>query len=161
MQDVEWAAERFALLGRYLKDAGEGGLKRQLQKNITDAAKPLARKISDVEHLKPYFPDRYAVVLATDLGARVSQRFSGSNPGVMIRAKARERKRKLVFFDKGFINHPIYARGERKTWKWDNGQTGGMRPGFFSGPCKDATPDIRAKVLQAIAETERQITEGR
>ncbi len=76
MQDVEWAAERFALLGRYLKDAGEGGLKRNLQKNITKAAEPLAQKISNVEHLKPYMPDRYAVVLSEDLTARVSQRFA-------------------------------------------------------------------------------------
>ena len=115
-QDLEWAAERFALLGRYLKDAGEGGLKRNLQKNINDAAGPLARKISSVGHLKPYLPDRYAVVLAKDLSARVSQRFASGNPGVMIRAQARERKRKIARLDRGTINHPVYARGPRSTW---------------------------------------------
>lgn len=161
MQDVEWAAERFALLGRYLKEAGEGGLRRNLQKNITAAAGPLAKKIADVEHLKPYMPDRYAVVLGADLGARVSQRFSSGNPGVMIRAKARERKRKVARLDAGTINHPVYAQGPRRDWGWSNYQTGGMRPGFFSDPCKQATPQIRAKVLQALAETERKITEGR
>lgn len=158
-QDLEWAAERFALLGRYLKDAGEGGLKRDLQKNINDAAKPLAEKIANVEHLKPYLPDRYAVVLSADLTVRVSQRF-GPNPGVLMRAQAREKKRKIARLDAGTIDHPVYPRGPRRTWSWSNYQTGGMRAGFFSDACKDEAPQIRSKVLQALAETERKITES-
>jgi hypothetical protein len=160
MQDVEWAAERFALLGRYLKDAGEGGLRRNLQKQISEAAKPLARKISNVDHLKPYMPDRYALVLSADLTARVSQRFASGNPGVMIRVQARERKRKVARLDRGTINHPVYARGPRDTWTWSNYQTGGMKAGFFTDACEQAAPQIRSKVMQALAETERAITEG-
>jgi hypothetical protein len=62
--------------------------------------------------------------------------------------------------DAGFINHPIWPRGERSTWNWQNRQTGGMKPGFFSDPCKKAAPDIREKVLEAMAETSRKITGG-
>jgi hypothetical protein len=35
-----------------------------------------------------------------------------------------------------------------------------MKPGFFSDPCKKAAPDIREKVLEAMAETSRKITGG-
>jgi len=152
--------EKLRLVAARLKEAGDEGkgLKRELQKNITKAAEPLARKIADEEHLKPYLPDRYAKVLAKDLGVRVVNRFAGGNPAVQVRAQAREHKRKVARLDAGTINHPIYARGARREWTWSNYQTGGMRAGFFSDPCKQATPPIRAKVLQALTETGRKIT---
>jgi hypothetical protein len=142
-----------------LKAAGDEGkgLKRRLYKKMDESVQPLARKVADVEHLKPYMPDRYAAVLAADLTARISKRFSG-NPQVEVRAKARQHKRKVVPLDAGRINHPIYAQGERKYWRWSNAQTGGMRPGFFSDAVKDASPQIRDKVLEAMTETAREIT---
>ena len=142
-----------------LREAGrEGqGLRKELMKALTDAAEPLARKISDVEHLRPYLPDRYAAVLAADLSARVAGRF-GADPRIEVRAKARDHKRKIVLLDDGFISHPVYPRAARKTWNWSNRQTGGMKPGFFADACRDARPDIRARVMQALAETAKQIT---
>ncbi len=110
-----------------------------------------------MEHLKPYLPDRYAAVLAADLGARVAGRF-GADPRVEVRAKARDHKRKIVLLDDGFINHPVYARGRRSHWNWKNRQTGGMKPGFFADACRDARPEVRAKVMQALAGTAKQIT---
>lgn len=146
-------------LSRELRAAGtEGqGLRRALMREITEAAKPLAQKISSVDHLNPYMPDRYAAILAADLSARASKSF-GKNPGVEIRAKARQHKRKVQVLDAGVINHPVYAQGERRGWQWANAQTGGMRAGFFTDPCKEAAPQIRARVLKAIAETGKQIT---
>jgi hypothetical protein len=158
MADVNQGALALALLAARLKEAGKQGLKRELQKNIRDAAEPLAREIASLGHLEPYFPDRYAAVLAEDLGVRVQNRFSGTSPGVMVRAQARERKRKVAYFDMGLINHPVYARGERRTWNWDNGQTGGMKAGFFTDACERATPEIRSKVLEAMTDTARKIT---
>jgi hypothetical protein len=126
-------------------------------KQINEAAKPLAKEISDPAHLKPYMPDRYAEVLAADLRVSATKSFS-RNPGVSIRARARARKRKVAVLDAGLINHPVFARGERSTWTWENGQTGGMKPGFFTDPCERATPQIRSRVLQAMTETAGKIT---
>lgn len=142
-----------------LREAGKDGqgLRKELMKALTDAAEPLARKISDVEHLRPYLPDRYAAVLAADLSVRVAGRF-GADPRIEVRAKARDHKRKIALLDDGFINHPVYAQGPRRGWNWQNRQTGGMRPGFFADACRDARPDVRAKVMQALAETAKQIT---
>jgi hypothetical protein len=151
-------AQQMAELGRQLKAAGNEGqrLKRNLSKKIKDAAEPLAKKIGDVEHLKPYMPDRYAAVLAEDISVRV-RNFYSANPRSEVRAQAREHKRKVVMLDAGVINHPIFAQGPRKTWSWSNRQTKGMKAGFFTDVVKDATPQIRAKVLQAMAETAKQI----
>lgn len=153
--------EQLFTLAQRLREAGpEGqGLKRALMKQITEAAKPLVRKISDEEHLKPYMPDRYAAILAADLSVGTVKNF-GTDPGVSIRGNGRERRRKVRYLNEGTINHPVYAQGDRKTWRWKNRQTGGMRPGFFSDACREETPQIREKVLEALTETGRKITRG-
>jgi hypothetical protein len=147
------------LLDARLRQAGkEGqGLRRRLYKGMNDGVKPLAAEISRAEYLKPYMPDRYAEVLAEDLGVRVSKSFS-AHPRIEVLAKAKQHRRKLIMLDAGRINHPIWAQGERKTWDWSNAQTGGMRPGFFSDAVKEATPRIRDQILKAMTETSRAIT---
>lgn len=153
--------EQLRTLTQRLKEAGDEGkgFRRELMKQLDDAAQPLAAKIASVDHLKPYFPDRYAAVLAADLSVG-AQKIFASNPRVSIRAKARAHRRKVRLFDSGRINHPIYPRGPRRTWNWMNGQTGGMQPGFFTDPCEQATPEIREHVLAALTETARKIANG-
>lgn len=155
MTDLAEAAQEFADLAVVLRQVGQDGLRRELYKAINDAAKPLAREISNEEHLKPYMPDRYAAILARDLSTSVSK-LTGSNPGIHLRTvapmQARSGRRKVVFLDKGFINHPKWARGERSTWKWANGQTGGMKAGFFSDPTQHAAPRVREAILAAMTE---------
>jgi hypothetical protein len=157
---LENGALQFAVLAKHLKDTGQGELRKKLYKAINDSARPLAREISRVEHLKPYVPDRYAAILAADLTVTVSKRTSGSDPGVTLRAKGRERSRKVRFLDAGFINHPVYPRGPRSEWRWANGQTGGMKPGFFSDPTEHAAPDVRAAILKEMTEIARKATGG-
>jgi len=157
---LENGALQFGVLAKHLKDAGQGELRKKLYKAINDTARPLAREISSVEHLKPYVPDRYAPILAADLTVAVSKRTSDANPGVSIRAKGRQRARKVRWLDRGFINHPIYATGPRDEWRWANGQRGGMKPGFFSDPTEHAAPDIRAAILREMTEIARKATGG-
>jgi hypothetical protein len=153
--------EQLRTLAARLKEAGDAGkgFRRELMKQLNEAAKPIAREIASVEHLRPYFPDRYAAILAADLSVG-AQRILTSNPRVSIRAKARAHRRKVRLFDSGVINHPVFARGDREKWDWKNGQTGGMRPGFFTDPCEKATPQIREHVLEALTETTRKIAGG-
>ena len=160
MAGLENGALQFGVLAKHLKDAGQGELRKKLYKAINDTARPLAREIASVEHLKPYVPDRYAPVLAADLTVTVSKRTSDANPGVSIRAKGRQRARKVRYLDRGFINHPIYARGPRDEWRWANGQTGGMKPGFFSDPTEHAAPEVRRAILTEMTEIARKATGG-
>jgi hypothetical protein len=155
--------EQLRALAARLKDAGaEGqGLRRELMKQMDEAAKPLAREIADPERLKPYMPDRYADVLGADLSVTTQKLFAGASPRVSIVAKAIAHKRKIRLIEAGFINHPVFAQGPRRKWDWENGQTKGMKAGFFADPCKKAEPDIRDHALKAMAETARKITDGR
>lgn len=152
------AADLYRLAAR-LREAGkEGqGLRRDLFKAIEDAAKPIADKISSLEHLEPYLPNRYAVILAGDLKVSASKSFSG-DPRVRLVAKGRQHKRKVVLLNDGFINHPVYPRGPRRLWHWQNRQTGGMRPGFFTQAAEEARPEVRDRVMAALTETVRKIT---
>lgn len=150
---------KLRVLSARLREAGnEGkGLRRELMKQITEAARPLAKEISSLDHLKPYLPDRYAAILSADISVRAARSF-GKNPGIEIRAKARQHKRKVKLLDEGFINHPVFARGERSEWNWSNRQTGGMKPGFFTDPTSKAAPEIRSRVLRAMTDTAKKIT---
>jgi hypothetical protein len=151
--------EQLNLLARRLRQAGRegGGLRAECMKKITEAARPLVAKIADPEHLNAYLPDHYAAVLGADLSVAAQRIFAG-NPRISIRCRtAGEHRRKVKLLDDGFINHPVYARGPRETWRWRNGQTGGMKAGFFTDVCKDSGPEVREKVMQAITETARKI----
>lgn len=148
-------------LAARLRAAGtEGqGLRRALLNAITEAAKPLAQKISDEGHLNAYMPGRYAAVLAADLSVKTVKSFSG-DPKVSIRAQGRAHRRKVRLLDDGMINHPKWPRGPRGSWNWRNGQTAGMRAGFFTDVAQEAAPEIRERVMEALTETAAKIARG-
>jgi hypothetical protein len=146
-------------LSQRLRDAGTQGqgLRRKLHAKLKTAADPVAKEIGETAHMDPYMPDRYAAVLAKDLEVKVLSSLSG-DPKVTIRARPVEHKRKIAQINQGVIVHPVFAQGRRKTWNWKNGrQVKGMRPGFFSDPCKNSEPDVREKLLEALRETSDQI----
>src|SRR5258708_5273490 len=131
------------LLSARLRAAGtEGqGLRRELYKAITKAAKPLAAEIKDPAHLHDYVPKRYADVLAGDLAVTTQKRF-GRDPSVAIKARGRAHKRKVIRLDElGVLAHPVF--GDRKVWV---DQTSHVKAGFFTDPATKAAPGIRAEV---------------
>lgn len=155
MPGLQAGAADFAALSRRLKDAGETGLRRNLYKAIDDAARPLAREIGRESHLRPYMPNRYAAVLASDLAVTVSK-LTGRNPGVSVRAKGRVKARHVQRLDKGIIEHPLF--GNREHWYY---QLRGMRAGFFTDPARASAPDVRDAIVAAMHETASKITTGR
>jgi hypothetical protein len=155
--DLAVGAEDFAELSRQLRDAGETGLRRGLYKAISDAAEPLTREIQDVEHLKTYMPDRYALVLSHGLRVTISRR-TGWLPGVRIRAKGSDKDRHVARLNAGILMHPLF--GDREHW-YAQTLGKGMKPGFFDDPAKESAPDIRDAILAAMHETALKITSGR
>ena len=148
--------DQLRLVTARLKDAGDQGqgFRKELLRQINEAAKPLVRQISDAAHLRPYMPNRYAEVLASDLSVS-AQRILAKDPRVSIRCKGREHRRKVKQLDAGLIQHPLY--GDREHWFR---QTSGMKAGFFTDPCEKATPQVREHVLSALTETIMRITDG-
>jgi hypothetical protein len=150
---VSGYGDLLALSARLRQMGTDGqGLRRELLKSLNDAAVPLAREIQSFQHLAPYMPDRYAAVLASDIEVTAAKNL-GAEPSVRIRAKGRTHRRKVVRLNEGFLTHPLY--GNRQHWFT---QTGGMRPGFFFDPAEKAAPEIKDRVLAALAETARKIT---
>jgi hypothetical protein len=162
--------QAFGILADHLKAAGEGGLRRELYKAINDAARPLAREISRVEHLKPYLPDRYAAVLAEGLSVSVSK-LAGANPAIRLRATAakdgRRRSRHVARINEGILRHPVFGTEAQtaahiaaggsghhgRGWTWVSQE---VRPGFFTDPTEAAVPEIRQQIVAAMAETVRK-----
>jgi len=155
--------EELITLGRRLREAGtEGrGLRSALLAKIDEAVRPLADEIGSLEHLIPYFPDRYAAVLHNDLAVTVRRTLAGDDPKITVRAQARDHRRKIrLFNDFGYINHPVYARGSRRRWNWVNGQEKGMRRGFFDDAVFRHAPEIAGKGAEALRETNRMLAGG-
>lgn len=149
------AAVEFAALARALKDAGETGLKRELYAAISDAARPLAADIRNVTHLRAYMPDRYADVLAADLKVSTYKRTTGEEPGVTLVGRAPtlgRGGRKVRQRDLGFLVHPVFPTGPRRTWRWVSPEQGrkGIKPGFFSDPVAKAGPQVREQIVAAL-----------
>lgn len=157
-------ALEFAVLARALKDAGETGLRRELFKAINDAGQTVGKEIRNVEHLKPYMPDRYAEILAGDLALRVSKR-TGTNPGVTLRALGRVRNRHVARINEGILRHPVYGTEAQVEaapsgrhgagWTWVSQD---IRGGFFDDPVERAGPEVRRQIEDAVQQTIRKIT---
>jgi hypothetical protein len=159
MPGLHASVDDFAALAKRLRDAGETGLRRRLYKAIGDAAEPLATEVRDIAHLRPYMPDRYAEILASDLDITTLKR-AGNNPAIQIRIAGRTKDRQVTVLELGFLRHPVYPRGRvRRDWTWRT-QTGGMREGFFASAVRDTGTRVRDDIAQAIQDTADQITRG-
>lgn len=159
----EEGAQQFAGLAKNLRLVGLDGLRRELYKAISDAAKPIADEIKGLPGLEGHMPNRYAPILAGDLRVTTYKNTSISNPGVTITARAPTprggRGRQVRFLDAGLIRHPVFAQGLRRDWRWKT-QEGGMVAGFFTDPCQRAAPRMRDAITAAVIRVEEKATRG-
>lgn len=149
------AAAEFLALSRALTEAGETGLKREMFAGISDAAQPLAAVIERVGHLRAYMPERYAGALAGDLRVSTYKRTTGEEPGVTLVGRAPtfgRGGRKVLQRDLGFLVHPVFPTGPRRSWRWVSPEDGrkGIKAGFFSDPVDRAGPEVRRQIEAAL-----------
>jgi len=151
--DLIAGAQAFQILAAHLKEAGEGGLRRELSKAVRDGVKPAADQVKSVSHLRQYMPDRYADILARDLVVHTRAGI-GSGVNVIARAPTLGRGgRKIRQRDEGRITHPLF--GDRQHWYV---QTAGMEPRFFEDPLERAAPQIRDSLLHAMDHVADELT---
>ena len=141
-------------LSARLREAGDEGkgLRRELLKAVTAAARPLAKDIRDPARLHPYLPGPYADVLAADLSVTTSKR-TGRDPGISLKVKGRVKKRHVRRIDDGTLMHPLW--GDREHWY---AQRQHVQPGAISDPFNKAAPAIRAEVLKAMHDVGKRVT---
>jgi hypothetical protein len=152
MLGVDELAFALSAVAARLREIGDGGLARELQKAIGDAVAPVGGEIR--RGLRPHLPDRYAEVLDADLKISRSSSLSGDEARVTVLASpGGTKKRKLQPLDDGILLHPLY--GNRGRWFAQQ-----VTPGWFSGPVEDAGPQVRQAVEAALdAIVEKAVTE--
>jgi hypothetical protein len=159
---VDAFAADLAEVAANLRAAAETGLRRELTKAIKDAAGTIPPRVR--AELKPHLPDRYAETLDADLNMGVSVRTGARDPAVTVWARPRSRRRRaLARLDRGLLGHPVFGmRSETnpRLWAAWEYQRGSVRPGFFTGPARDAAPRVRAEIEAALERVKDEIWKG-
>jgi len=148
MAGVNEAALAFKILGERLRRDAAGDLKRELDKAINAAARPITSEVRLA--LPGHMPSRYAAVLDEDLRLTITKAVV-RDPGVRITATTRGvggvKRRRIRRLEAGVLAHPLF--GNRRHWF---NQTDGVQEGFFSGPISDAQPQVRQAIVDAMAD---------
>ena len=136
-----------------LRRAGRDDLARELTAAMRRGVAPVPGQIRD--GLRSHMPDRYAGTFAADVDIKVIARAGSAttDAAVSVYAKAAGKARKLKRLDEGKITHPQF--GNREHWYTQEGGAGtgpGMHSGWFTGPCQDAEPRVRAELEKALAD---------
>ena len=144
-------AARLAEVSARLKEIGDGGLTRELSKAIGRAVQPVPAHIR--AGLRPRLPDRYADEL--DATLNIFRRSFTSPDQVQVSIYATNtgpKRRKLRRLDGGVLWHPLF--GDRKEWREQGAPS--VRPGWFSGPVREAAPQVREEIRKAVSDVARK-----
>lgn len=142
-------AKELEKLGRQLKEAGHGGLRRGLLAAIRKSNKPTIAKIrlSALERL-PKRGGLAAEVAASKIGTRT--RLTGGSVGVQIKGTG---LRNLRTLNAGKLRKPVF--GNREVWVEQD-----VPEGFYDDPINADKPRIQRSIQQAMHDTAKQITRG-
>ena len=144
MAGLAGAAAELEALAFRLRRAGDTELLREVTRAMRDAVDPAQDQIR--ADLKPRLPDRYAETLDKDLRLGVNVRTNDRDPGVAVTGQTLGGVRKLRRLDAGLLTHPLF--GDRE--KWYTQEEPSVTPGWFTGPCEAAEPEVRAGIEQAL-----------
>lgn len=135
-------AEDFLALSKRLKATGQLELRKELNKGLRRAARPLIPKARSAA--RTTLPQRGG--LATLIGGRpmrVSVR-TGSTPGVSIVAAKTDPR-----IDAGRVYHPVFGRRPGVVQR--------IRPGFFSETLQREAPAVRDDLLAVLDDITRRV----
>lgn len=141
--EVRGSAE-LARLARGLKEAGNGGLQRELRRRIRAAVKPVIPDVRQSAYRT--LPKRGG--LAERVGKQAYGIRTALGSGASVRLAGRGMK-ELRDIDRGRLRHPVF--GNRKVWKAQ-----AVTPGFFSDAVERRAPKIRGEIAKAVGDVARQ-----
>jgi hypothetical protein len=130
-----------------LRRAGQDDLARELTAAMRRAVQPVPGRIRD--GLDAHLPNHYADDLNAGIDIKTIARSNGVTDAVAtVYAQSRGGVRKLRNLDRGLLTHPLF--GDREHWYTQ--EMPSVRPGWFTGPCQDAAPRVRAELEKALAD---------
>lgn len=138
-------ADEFARLSKALKSAGRTELRKQLNKKLRDATKPL---IAETRQAAGDLPSRggFAALVAKE-PQRVQVRTGDKTAGVRIVVGKKSGGARAA--DQGSIRHPVFGRPVFVTQS--------VKPGWFTETLRDSAPTVRPFLEQALEDVARQV----
>lgn len=139
--------EDLARLGKRLRDAGRGDLRKRILRSMRAETKPVIPEIR--ENASTQLPRRGGLadlIAHSRMGVRT--RLSSRSVGVRVVATSPHDIRSL---NAGRLRHPVF--GDEDTWVQQS-----VDPGWFDKPLQKRAPGIRRAITQALDETARQLT---
>lgn len=132
-------ADQFLELSKALKHAGHGELRKELNKRIRVAAKPLIPKARAEAMTR--LPQRGGLAKQIAKEPIRVQTRTGRDPGVRIVVGKKNGGARSA--NRGRLRHPLF--GNRERWFEQT-----VKPGWFDDPMAAGAPEIRKGVEQAI-----------
>lgn len=152
MTGIGETAAELESIARHLRLAGELGLRQELLRAVSGAARDVGPEIR--ASLGDHMPSAYAEVLDADLAISTSTRLTGDDPQVSLIGRPRARRRALARLEGGVLGHPVYGMRSRFNpgrWAAWVDQADGVTAGFFAGPAERAAPRVREAIEKALA----------
>lgn len=135
-------ADDFYRLSKALKAAGRGDLRKELNKALRNATKPLIRKTRQAALDK--LPQRGGLARSiAKAPQRVQVRTGQQTAGVRIVGKG-------ASLDRGRFRHPVF--GNREVFVEQT-----VEPGWFSETLAAGAPEVRPEIEQALESIAQQI----
>lgn len=155
---VDELADHLAAISARLREIGDGALARRLSAGIGKAVEPVEQEVRN--GLRSHLPDRYAEVLGADLKFYRRTFTSADEARVAVYCTTQSgRDRRIRRQDEdGILWHPLFGRFPRRDPRnrWFAMGEPHVKPGWFSGPCENATPRVRREIENALNDiTER------
>lgn len=138
-------------LGRRLKEAGDKELRRELFKAMNRSTRPL--KLAARSSAVATLPRRGGLNewVAKNVRISSSNRLTGRNPGVRIRASRKGSD--IAAMDRGRLRHPVF--GNRKVWVSQS-----IRPGWFTAPMVAGVGVAKREIVAAVEDVARRLEHG-
>lgn len=143
-------ARDFLAVSKYLKTAGETGLRNQFHKAVRDAAKPLIPKVRESARTRGPKHGGLNERLAKN-PYRVQTRTGVRTAGVRIVGTKVDPR----INDVGRIQHPVFGRPGKKVVQYDPAVKG-----YFDQPLQESGGEVQAQVLSAMEDWTRRLLRG-
>lgn len=134
-------ADQFLKLSKALKEAGHANLRKELNKGMRDASKPLI-KAARAEALRR-LPSRGGLAARIAKAPQRVQTRTGADPGVRIVVGANGLAARTA--DSGTVRHPVF--GNKTVWVVQP-----VRSGWFSDPMEAGAPVVRRNLEDALEQ---------
>ena len=159
----EVSGERdFVRLAHALNEAGDKGLKRELDKGSRQAGDVIADAVKNRPEV--YIPRTFEAEWRRTMKTKVDVRLIQQRRiSIRVWADGKATRRDIVSINKGDLAHPVYGRyrrlrdGSRMRNPWVARPGQPIRPGLVDEPAARAMPQAIKKIEDAVDRVVRQI----